>query len=150
MFISDGYFQHKNFIATQAPLIDTVEDLWRMMYEQRSVTLITLNDFDDPGLPVFWPDQEREWHEWSIDEGRMVLAKTEMETEIAVIKTMDGAAWEGSEGRISKRMFQVFSYADKNEHEVTHESLSVELELTSNFLVGRARDFAVSHQWLDE
>ncbi|CAG5096440.1 Oidioi.mRNA.OKI2018_I69.XSR.g14619.t2.cds [Oikopleura dioica] len=113
----DGYFHPKTFIATQAPLVDTVEDLWRMMFEQRSVTLITLNDFDSAGLPVFWPDQEREWHEWSIDEGRMVLAKSEMETEIAVIKTMDGAAWEGSEGRISKRMFQLFSYADKNEHE---------------------------------
>ena len=39
---SQGYRQLKAFIATQAPLPSTVDDLWQMVWEQESRSLVAL------------------------------------------------------------------------------------------------------------
>ena len=39
---TQGYYRAKEFIATQGPLPDTENDFWRMVWEQRSSTIVML------------------------------------------------------------------------------------------------------------
>lgn len=38
----DAYMKKKAFIATQAPLPDTFDDFWRMIWEQKCYTIVVL------------------------------------------------------------------------------------------------------------
>ena len=42
-----GHNRKDMFIATQMPLPTTVGDLWRMMYDYNSFTIVMLNPFDN-------------------------------------------------------------------------------------------------------
>ena len=44
-----GYHSAKEFIATQGPLPDTENDFWRMMWEQKSSTIIMLTKEKEDG-----------------------------------------------------------------------------------------------------
>ena len=44
-----GYKQRQCFVATQAPLPNTVVDLWRMVWKQESRTIVMLCDFVENG-----------------------------------------------------------------------------------------------------
>ncbi|CAH1795882.1 unnamed protein product [Owenia fusiformis] len=51
------------YIATQAPLEDTVNDFWRMVWEQQSQVIIMLTDLEEHGLSKcapYWPDEDPE------------------------------------------------------------------------------------------
>ena len=39
----DGYMTRRAFIATQAPIPDTIPDFWRMIWEQESSTIVVLS-----------------------------------------------------------------------------------------------------------
>ena len=54
----DGYKMKHSFIATQAPLPDTVKDLWTIVLENHVTTIVILYSVDEEGLeyPQFWPD----------------------------------------------------------------------------------------------
>ena len=40
----DGYMKKKAFIATQAPIPDTISDFWRMVWMQNSLTIVMLSN----------------------------------------------------------------------------------------------------------
>ena len=46
MIVFQNFKSKLGFIATQMPLLDTQEDLWRLLYDRRSKTLVMLNELD--------------------------------------------------------------------------------------------------------
>ena len=62
-YVVKGYKQHNAYIATQGPLPNTVDDLWRMMWEFKSEILVTLCQPVEADVEVcheFWPTAENE------------------------------------------------------------------------------------------
>uniref|UniRef100_A0A183B832 Tyrosine-protein phosphatase domain-containing protein n=1 Tax=Echinostoma caproni TaxID=27848 RepID=A0A183B832_9TREM len=45
----DGYQDRNAFIACQAPMVSTVEDFWRMVWEQKSDVIVMLCDLSEGG-----------------------------------------------------------------------------------------------------
>jgi netrin-G3 ligand len=45
----DGYMQKKAFIATQAPIPDTISDFWRMIWQETSLTIVMLSNEMESG-----------------------------------------------------------------------------------------------------
>ena len=45
----DGYMMRRAFIATQAPVPDTIPDFWRMIWEQKSSTIVMLSKETESG-----------------------------------------------------------------------------------------------------
>eukprot|EP00794_Sanderia_malayensis_P003700 gene3700-4220_t len=59
----EGYNAPKAYIATQAPLPNTVDDFWRMVYEQQCSTIVCLiretnAQSSKMNLHVYWPDKD--------------------------------------------------------------------------------------------
>lgn len=56
----DGYMKKKAFIATQAPIPDTISDFWRMVWMQNSLTIVMLsNEMENGRIKVhrYWPNK---------------------------------------------------------------------------------------------
>ncbi|CAH8463873.1 unnamed protein product [Dicrocoelium dendriticum] len=60
----DGYRKKHAYIATQTPLLNTVDDFWRMMWEQGSPIIVVLGDSSTSGnIPpgsqqdAYWPTE---------------------------------------------------------------------------------------------
>ena len=45
--VSQGYRVRRSYIATQAPLVDTTEDFWRMLWEHGSNIVVMLCSLKD-------------------------------------------------------------------------------------------------------
>ena len=63
LFPWQGYKQRNAYIATQGPLKNTANDLWRMMWEFKSKTMVTLCNQNEDGQEAcypFWPINENE------------------------------------------------------------------------------------------
>lgn len=45
----DGYMMRRAFVATQAPIPDTIPDFWRMIWEQESSTIVMLSKETESG-----------------------------------------------------------------------------------------------------
>ncbi|XP_038068521.1 receptor-type tyrosine-protein phosphatase epsilon-like [Patiria miniata] len=58
----DGFKQRDFAVVTQAPLPNTVLDLWRLVYDYQISSIIMLNapDPDDTSCPQYWPDKGSE------------------------------------------------------------------------------------------
>jgi len=57
----DGYMKQRAFIATQAPLPSTVDDFWRMVWEQQSCTVVCLivdSESARTRMQPYWPEKE--------------------------------------------------------------------------------------------
>lgn len=69
----DGYQQPNEFIITQAPLMKTCADFWRMIWEQHVFIIIVLSSFisSSPNkIYTYWPEVEA-----SLQHGHFVIAK---------------------------------------------------------------------------
>ena len=58
-----SYNQHNAYIATQGPLPNTVNDLWRMLLEFNSKIVVTLCHITEESEEVchpFWPSQKND------------------------------------------------------------------------------------------
>ncbi|CAB4003337.1 partial, partial [Paramuricea clavata] len=56
----DGYMKKKAFIATQAPIPDTIADFWRMVWQECSLTIVMLsNEMESGRIKVhrYWPNK---------------------------------------------------------------------------------------------
>ncbi|XP_046841964.1 titin-like isoform X3 [Xenia sp. Carnegie-2017] len=56
----DGYMKKKAFIATQAPIPDTIPDFWRMIWQENSLTIVMLsNEMESGRVKVhrYWPNK---------------------------------------------------------------------------------------------
>ncbi|XP_022109411.1 receptor-type tyrosine-protein phosphatase epsilon-like isoform X1 [Acanthaster planci] len=55
----DGYKQKDVAVVTQAPLPNTVLDLWRLLYDYQATSIVMLNAMDasDSDCPQYWPDK---------------------------------------------------------------------------------------------
>ncbi|XP_033005302.1 receptor-type tyrosine-protein phosphatase epsilon isoform X4 [Lacerta agilis] len=56
----DGYKEKNKFIAAQGPKQDTVNDFWRMIWEQKSATIVMLTNVKERKEDKcfqYWPDQ---------------------------------------------------------------------------------------------
>ncbi|BFZ08813.1 hypothetical protein BsWGS_11851 [Bradybaena similaris] len=50
-----GYKKSAEFVVTQHPTEDTMEDFWRMVWDKNSPVIIVLSSFDDIDYKEFWP-----------------------------------------------------------------------------------------------
>lgn len=62
----DGYRRQNAYIATQGPLPETFGDFWRMVWEQRSATIVMMTRLEEksrvslePAAPEPWPRPAR-------------------------------------------------------------------------------------------
>uniref|UniRef100_A0A8C7KGE4 protein-tyrosine-phosphatase n=1 Tax=Oncorhynchus kisutch TaxID=8019 RepID=A0A8C7KGE4_ONCKI len=56
----DGYKEKNKFIAAQGPMHDTVADFWRMVWEQKTATIVMLTNLKErkeDKCYQYWPDQ---------------------------------------------------------------------------------------------
>ncbi|XP_069101709.1 tyrosine-protein phosphatase 99A-like isoform X3 [Argopecten irradians] len=53
-----GYNKTDEFILTQHPLENTVEDFWRMVWDQNSSVVFLLSQLDDKEYKKFWPEKD--------------------------------------------------------------------------------------------
>lgn len=53
----DSYARKDAFIVTQTPLVSTVGDFWKMIYDHEVNTIVAMNgpDFHEDTLAVYWP-----------------------------------------------------------------------------------------------
>lgn len=61
----DGYCQPRAYIATQAPIPDTFDDFWRMIWEQESATVVMLTREEEAGkikCHRYWPSEGSRLH----------------------------------------------------------------------------------------
>ena len=72
LIMLQGYKYHKAYIATQGPLLNTTEDVWRMVWEVKSKVMILLCSFTEDGHEAchpFWPNSEGDTAQY----GRMTV-----------------------------------------------------------------------------
>lgn len=54
----DGYRQKDSYVASQGPLLHTIEDFWRMIWEWRSCSIVMLTELEERGqekCAQYWP-----------------------------------------------------------------------------------------------
>ena len=49
-----GYKEKNSYIATQGPTRETVEDFWRMIWEQETAVIVMLTQVDERGQVGWW------------------------------------------------------------------------------------------------
>lgn len=57
----DGYHKPNHYIATQGPLPNTVGDFWRMVWEQKSRTIVMMTQLEERGrvkCVEYWPSRD--------------------------------------------------------------------------------------------
>lgn len=71
-----GFHKSHEFIVTQHPLEQTMEDFWRMVWDQNSSVIVMLSDVDEDDFRSFWPEKG---NPISVDTGNFKLTYREDE-----------------------------------------------------------------------
>eukprot|EP00794_Sanderia_malayensis_P008055 gene8055-8918_t len=83
----DGYHYPEEYIATQGPMEDTTNDFWRLIWQERSTTIVCLTNLHELGKSKcyqYWPSVGRVRHGGIV----ITLVSTE-KTADYIIRTMD-------------------------------------------------------------
>ncbi|CAH1784819.1 unnamed protein product [Owenia fusiformis] len=54
----EGYNNIKEFIVTQHPMQSTIEDFWRLVWDQNCAIIVLLSKHEGDEFPQFWPDRD--------------------------------------------------------------------------------------------
>ncbi|XP_038066653.1 receptor-type tyrosine-protein phosphatase T-like [Patiria miniata] len=82
----DGYNSKHAYLATQAPLPNTRDDIWRMVFDYKSSCIVMLNSMgNDPGVVQYWPEKD------SLDIGPLTvtLTREDRHNEDIIIRELD-------------------------------------------------------------
>uniref|UniRef100_A0A3B4AT62 Receptor-type tyrosine-protein phosphatase alpha n=1 Tax=Periophthalmus magnuspinnatus TaxID=409849 RepID=A0A3B4AT62_9GOBI len=58
VYVFQGYRQKDSYVASQGPLLHTIEDFWRMIWEWRSCSIVMLTELEERGqekCAQYWP-----------------------------------------------------------------------------------------------
>ncbi|CAL1526213.1 unnamed protein product [Lymnaea stagnalis] len=66
-----GYIKSSEFIVTQHPIEETMEDFWRMVWDKNSPVIVVLSPFDEVEYKEFWPPKG---NSIEVDSGNFRLA----------------------------------------------------------------------------
>ncbi|XP_043196400.1 tyrosine-protein phosphatase Lar-like isoform X3 [Amphibalanus amphitrite] len=105
----DGYRKHNAYIATQGPLPETFADFWRMVWEQRSYTIVMMTRLEERArikCDQYWPSKGTQTY------GPIIVTHTETQ-EVAsyVVRTFQLQRSDSVERR-EVRQFQFTAWPD--------------------------------------
>ncbi|CAM9883590.1 unnamed protein product [Lampetra planeri] len=105
----DGYRKHNAYIATQGPLPETFADFWRMVWEQRSATVVMMTKLEERSrvkCDRYWPARGSETY------GTLTVALQDtMELATYCVRTFTLQRGGGGERR-EVRQFQFTAWPD--------------------------------------
>ncbi|XP_077997254.1 receptor-type tyrosine-protein phosphatase gamma-like isoform X2 [Glandiceps talaboti] len=121
----DGYDKQRTYIASQGPLKTTVNDFWRMVWEQGSVIVIMLTNLVEKGkrkCEQYWPTEGTELYgyiEVTLEDTNILAAYT---IRRFIIKNIKGKKIRGQHG---DRMIYQYHYTAWPDHGIPEDSLPV-------------------------
>ncbi|XP_067952178.1 receptor-type tyrosine-protein phosphatase delta-like isoform X2 [Watersipora subatra] len=105
----DGYRKQNAYISTQGPLSETFGDFWRMMWEQRSATIVMMTKLEERArvkCDAYWPAEGSEMY------GPIIVTLTDsMELATYTVRTFQ-IEKDGSGEKREVRQFQFTAWPD--------------------------------------
>uniref|UniRef100_A0A095A2N3 Receptor-type tyrosine-protein phosphatase delta n=1 Tax=Schistosoma haematobium TaxID=6185 RepID=A0A095A2N3_SCHHA len=140
----DGYRSRAAYIATQTPMMNTLEDFWRMIWESGSCLIvkldgtITLNDLKFMDSPTYWPNLQSARHGFLVvDPIAIYTMPAYIMRELRLTDTRDGSTR-------TVRQFDASSTADALIHLERQIYYSISNKLDFNELIESSRPIAGS------
>ncbi|XP_071953398.1 uncharacterized protein [Antedon mediterranea] len=153
----NGYKKNNKFIATQMPLPNTVEDMWRLLFDWnvRSVVMLNEMDLNDPSYAKYWMDEEGATEQY----GHLVVTLTSNQSKGAItirefsitnnykpddmstVSMYQVHGWPTSQDIPENpiNLLEVLELVDKNQHEYHHGSHPIAVHCSNG--VGRTGIF---------
>ena len=105
----DSYMMRSKFIMTQTPLLDTVDDFWKLVYDYDVTTLVMLNDseFREETCVQYWPSRPGQKN---FDPLIVTLTSEEEEDHVTIRTMMLENPVDQSQQPRKVRMFQFESW----------------------------------------
>ncbi|XP_071850013.1 receptor-type tyrosine-protein phosphatase delta-like isoform X2 [Apostichopus japonicus] len=117
----DGYRKQNAYIATQGPLPETLADFWRMVWEQRSVTIVMMTKLEERNrvkCDQYWPSRGQEIY------GHIQVALLDV-TELASYTVRTFALVNLKSRSTEKREVRQFQFTAWPDHGVPEHATSV-------------------------
>lgn len=117
----DGYRKQNAYIATQGPLPETIADFWRMVWEQRSVTIVMMTKLEERNrvkCDQYWPNRGQEIY------GHIQVALLDV-TELASYTVRTFALVNLKSRSTEKREVRQFQFTAWPDHGVPEHATSV-------------------------
>ncbi|XP_041474903.1 tyrosine-protein phosphatase Lar-like isoform X2 [Lytechinus variegatus] len=117
----DGYRKQNAYIATQGPLLETMADFWRMVWEQRTNTIVMMTKLEERNrvkCDQYWPSRDQEKYGFV----QVTLLDT---TELATYTVRSFALVNLKNRSMEKREVKQFQFTAWPDHGVPEHATSV-------------------------
>ncbi|XP_071498430.1 receptor-type tyrosine-protein phosphatase delta-like, partial [Diadema antillarum] len=117
----DGYRKQNAYIATQGPLLETMADFWRMVWEQRTNTIVMMTKLEERNrvkCDQYWPSRDQEKYGFI----QVTLLDT---TELATYTVRSFALINLKNRTMEKREVKQFQFTAWPDHGVPEHATSV-------------------------